>query len=703
MKNNFLRNLGMYLVIFLFIIGMILVNKNFSSSTPQTTDYVYSDMISQINGDKVESITLQRDADVSDSGTAVVNLKDGKSYKVTISSVSSFVDTVNPAVEKGLKLTTQAPSKAGNMFSIIATIVSIVVVIALFFFLFQQMQGGGGGGKVMNFGKSKAKMQNPGDKKVTFKDVAGLEEEKAEIEEIVDFLKQPKKFVDLGARIPKGILMVGPPGTGKTLLAKAISGEANVPFFSISGSDFVEMFVGVGASRVRDLFEQAKKNAPCLVFIDEIDAVGRRRGAGLGGGHDEREQTLNQLLVEMDGFGVNQGVIVMAATNRPDILDPALLRPGRFDRQVVVGAPDAKGREEILQVHARGKKLAPDVDLKDIANTTQGFTGADLENLLNEAALHAARKNKKEISMQDIKDSFIRVALGTEKKSHIKTELERKITAYHEAGHAILFEKMPDLSPVHTVSIIPIGMAGGYTMPVPTEKSFRFKRSMEQEIVATFGGRVAEEMIFGDYTQGASKDIEQATNLARNMVTRFGMSEKMGPILYGEEDHEVFLGRDIGHSRNYGENVAGQIDSEIRRIIDEAYNRAKEVLEENRDGLERTAQLLLKKEKVSGDEFREVLNNETVEEPQETVVIAHLLYRHREGDSAGGRADHRRRLGEGKHAHVREPRGAHRRHAPRLRGPAARGLRRLRAADGRGPAHAPLRGSHRRRDLRGHS
>ena len=621
MKNNFLRNLGMYLVIFLFIIGMILVNKNFSSSTPQTTDYVYSDMISQINGDKVESITLQRDADVSDSGTAVVNLKDGKSYKVTISSVSSFVDTVNPAVEKGLKLTTQAPSKAGNMFSIIATIVSIVVVIALFFFLFQQMQGGGGGGKVMNFGKAKAKMQNPGDKKVTFKDVAGLEEEKAEIEEIVDFLKQPKKFVDLGARIPKGILMVGPPGTGKTLLAKAISGEANVPFFSISGSDFVEMFVGVGASRVRDLFEQAKKNAPCLVFIDEIDAVGRRRGAGLGGGHDEREQTLNQLLVEMDGFGVNQGVIVMAATNRPDILDPALLRPGRFDRQVVVGAPDAKGREEILQVHARGKKLAPDVDLKDIANTTQGFTGADLENLLNEAALHAARKNKKEISMQDVKDSFIRVALGTEKKCHIKTELERKITAYHEAGHAILFEKMPDLSPVHTVSIIPIGMAGGYTMPVPTEKSFRFKRSMEQEIVATFGGRVAEEMIFGDYTQGASKDIEQATNLARNMVTRFGMSEKMGPILYGEEDHEVFLGRDIGHSRNYGENVAGQIDSEIRRIIDEAYNKAKEVLEENRDGLERTAQLLLKKEKVSGDEFREVLNNETVEEPQETVVI----------------------------------------------------------------------------------
>lgn len=608
MKNNLFRNIGMYLIIFLFIIGMILVNKNFSNSVPVANEYVYSDMISQINNDKVESITLQRDADVSDSGSAVVTLKDGKTYKVAISSVSSFVETVNPAVEKGLKLSTQAPSKTSSIFSIIATVGSIVVVIVLFFFLFQQMQGGGGGGKVMNFGKSKARMQSPGDKKVTFKDVAGLEEEKAEIEEIVDFLKQPKKFVDLGARIPKGILMVGPPGTGKTLLAKAISGEANVPFFSISGSDFVEMFVGVGASRVRDLFEQAKKNAPCLVFIDEIDAVGRRRGAGLGGGHDEREQTLNQLLVEMDGFGVNQGVIVMAATNRPDILDPALLRPGRFDRQVVVGAPDAKGRESILNVHARGKKMAADVDLKDVASTTQGFTGADLENLLNEAALHAARQNKKEISMQDIKDSFIRVALGTEKKSHIKTELERKITAYHEAGHAILFEKMPDLSPVHTVSIIPIGMAGGYTMPVPKEQSFRFKRAMEQEIVATFGGRVAEEMIFGDYTQGASKDIEQATNLARSMVTRFGMSEKMGPILYGEEDHEVFLGRDIGHSRNYGEDVAGQIDKEIRRIIDESYNKAKEVLNENKDGLERTAQLLLEKEKVSGDEFREVLN-----------------------------------------------------------------------------------------------
>lgn len=608
------RNSGsaVWLVALLLIICVSAFAKPGRSST---NDIPYSTFKQNWESDKIESIIIQEDKMLIEGKT-----KDGKAFS-TYSSSEMMVSLMEEHPNDSVVITFKAPSNSGVWLSVIPMIILIVILLVFMFMITQQSQNSGSGRNVMNFGKSRAKRALPNSQKVTFKDVAGADEEKAELEEIVDFLKQPSKYIEMGARIPKGVLLVGPPGTGKTLLAKAISGEAGVPFFSISGSDFVEMFVGVGASRVRDLFEQAKKNAPCLVFIDEIDAVGRRRGAGLGGGHDEREQTLNQLLVEMDGFGVNQGVIVMAATNRPDILDPALLRPGRFDRQVVVGAPDAKGREEILQVHARGKKLAPDVDLKDIANTTQGFTGADLENLLNEAALHAARKNKKEISMQDVKDSFIRVALGTEKKSHIKTELERKITAYHEAGHAILFEKMPDLSPVHTVSIIPIGMAGGYTMPVPTEKSFRFKRSMEQEIVATFGGRVAEEMIFGDYTQGASKDIEQATNLARNMVTRFGMSEKMGPILYGEEDHEVFLGRDIGHSRNYGENVAGQIDSEIRRIIDEAYNKAKEVLEENRDGLERTAQLLLKKEKVSGDEFREVLNNETVEEPQETVVI----------------------------------------------------------------------------------
>lgn len=614
--NKFFKGIGFYLVIFIIIVGIV----QFSGKPTQKVETLeFSKVYRELTNENISRLYFVSDTAVE--GTIKDSNTKFRSYvPKEIMGDTLSKEVLDQAREGKIVFGGEAKPSTPWFVELLPTLLLIFFMVILWFVFMNQSQGGGG--RVMNFGKSKAKVHKDDEKtRVTFKEVAGLNEEKEDLQEVVDFLKNPKKYIELGARIPKGILMVGPPGTGKTLLAKAISGEANVPFFSISGSDFVEMFVGVGASRVRDLFEQAKKNAPCLVFIDEIDAVGRRRGAGLGGGHDEREQTLNQLLVEMDGFGVNQGVIVMAATNRPDILDPALLRPGRFDRQVVVGAPDAKGREEILQVHARGKKLAPDVDLKDIANTTQGFTGADLENLLNEAALHAARKNKKEISMQDIKDSFIRVALGTEKKSHIKTELERKITAYHEAGHAILFEKMPDLSPVHTVSIIPIGMAGGYTMPVPTEKSFRFKRSMEQEIVATFGGRVAEEMIFGDYTQGASKDIEQATNLARNMVTRFGMSEKMGPILYGEEDHEVFLGRDIGHSRNYGENVAGQIDSEIRRIIDEAYNKAKEVLEENRDGLERTAQLLLKKEKVSGDEFREVLNNETVEEPQETVVI----------------------------------------------------------------------------------
>ena len=606
---------GIYAVAVVIIAVLYLLMSRFGS---QTSDYTYDAFVKDVDSGSVTSVVIKQNAEVP-TGVLYVSFSGSKEQKML--NVSDVNDIQSMLTKKNISYDLRDVSRQSVWITTVLPIgISLFVIIFLFAMMTRQ-GGGGGNAKMMNFGKSRAKLMTNDQNHVTFNDVAGLDEEKEELAEIVDFLKNPVKYTMLGARIPKGVILTGPPGTGKTLLAKAIAGEAGVPFFSISGSDFVEMFVGVGASRVRDLFEEAKKNAPCIVFIDEIDAVARRRGTGMGGGHDEREQTLNQMLVEMDGFGVNQGIIVMAATNRIDILDPAILRPGRFDRQVVVGAPDAKGREEILQVHARGKKLAPDVDLKDIANTTQGFTGADLENLLNEAALHAARKNKKEISMQDVKDSFIRVALGTEKKSHIKTELERKITAYHEAGHAILFEKMPDLSPVHTVSIIPIGMAGGYTMPVPTEKSFRFKRSMEQEIVATFGGRVAEEMIFGDYTQGASKDIEQATNLARNMVTRFGMSEKMGPILYGEEDHEVFLGRDIGHSRNYGENVAGQIDSEIRRIIDEAYNKAKEVLEENRDGLERTAQLLLKKEKVSGDEFREVLNNETVEEPQETVVI----------------------------------------------------------------------------------
>lgn len=619
LKNNVLKTIGLYLIIFAIIIAFIVIKNGAGNMGGKVVERTYTDLITQISSGEIESIEIQKNAEVVDSGLALVSLKDKTSYFVEIPSVASFMDIADYAGMNGITIKTASPSQTGNIMSTIFTVLIVIGIAIFFFFMLQTMAGGGGGGgKVMNFGKSRAKLQTDAGGKKTFADVAGLEEEKQEVEEIVQFLKSPKKFIDLGARIPKGILMVGPPGTGKTLLAKAIAGEAGVPFFSISGSDFVEMFVGVGASRVRDLFEQAKKNTPCLIFIDEIDAVGRKRGAGLGGGHDEREQTLNQLLVEMDGFGVNEGVIVMAATNRPDILDPALLRPGRFDRQVVVGAPDAKGREEILKVHAKGKKFAPDIDLGEVAQTTQGFTGADLENLLNEAALLAARYNQSFITMQNIKDAFLKVAIGTEKKSKVITDMERKITAYHEAGHAILFEKLPDLSPVHTVSTIPVGMAGGYTMPMPKEKSFRFKREMEQNIVATFGGRVAEELIFGDYTQGASGDIEQATKAARQMVMQYGMSEKLGPILYGEQEHDVFLGRDINSGRNYGERVAGEIDEEIKRIIDESYALAKNILTANMDALHRVANLLIEKEKISGDEFRACLNK--VDEPEEKMA-----------------------------------------------------------------------------------
>ncbi len=609
MKKSFLRSIVMYIVIFTIIIIAVALAKNMNNIAGSIERPAYNDMITQIVNDQVVSVEIQRSSDVSNSGIAYVRPKEGEPYSVSIPNMDSFVDILNnAAVSNNVKVITVEPSRAGSTMSIIFTIITIIIIGALIFMMFQQFRGGAGGGKVMNFGRARARLLSETDKKVTFKDVAGLEEEKAEVEEVVEFLKQPRKFIDIGARIPKGMLMVGPPGTGKTLLAKAIAGEAGVPFFSISGSDFVEMFVGVGASRVRDLFDQAKKNTPCLVFIDEIDAVGRKRGAGLGGGHDEREQTLNQLLVEMDGFGVNEGIIIMAATNRPDILDPALLRPGRFDRQIFVGTPDVKGREEILKVHSQGKKMGPDVDLNEIAKTTQGFTGADLENLLNEAALLAARHNQKIITQKDIKDSFIKVALGTEKKSRVITEKERKITAYHEAGHAILFEKLPDLSPVHTVSTIPVGRAGGYTMPMPEEKGFEFRKEMEQTIVATFGGRVAEKLVFNDFTQGASGDIEQATKLARVMVTRYGMSDKLGPILYGDENHDVFLGRDIGHGRNYGEEIATEIDAEIKRIITESYNKATEILSSDMDALHRTAKLLIDKEKVTGDEFRDCLN-----------------------------------------------------------------------------------------------
>lgn len=487
------------------------------------------------------------------------------------------------------------------------TVLPVVLMLVGFMFITMMMnrQSGGANAKAMNFGKSRARMSSENDKKVTFADVAGLQEEKEELAEIVDFLKSPKKYVQVGARIPKGVLLEGPPGTGKTLLAKAVAGEAGVPFFTISGSDFVEMFVGVGASRVRDLFQDAKKNALCIIFIDEIDAVARRRGSGLGGGHDEREQTLNQMLVEMDGFGVNEGIIVMAATNRKDILDPAILRPGRFDRNVVVGRPDVKGREEILKVHARNKPLGDDVDLRQIAQTTSGFTGADLENLLNEAAILAAKENRVYIQQADIRHAFVKVGIGPEKKSRVVSEKERRITAYHEAGHAILFHVLPDVGPVYSVSIVPTGGAGGYTMPLPEgDDMFNTKGHMLQEITVSLGGRVAEEQIFDDITTGASQDIRQATAIAKSMITKFGMSERLGLINYDNDSDEVFIGRDFGHtSRGYGEKVAGTIDEEVKRIIDECYLKAKAILEEHQSVLEACAQLLLEKEKITRSEF----------------------------------------------------------------------------------------------------
>ena len=487
------------------------------------------------------------------------------------------------------------------------TVLPVVLMLVGFMFITMMMnrQSGGANAKAMNFGKSRARMSSENDKKVTFADVAGLQEEKEELAEIVDFLKSPKKYVQVGARIPKGVLLEGPPGTSKPLLAKAVAGEAGVPFFTISGSDFVEMFVGVGASRVRDLFQDAKKNAPCIIFIDEIDAVARRRGSGLGGGHDEREQTLNQMLVEMDGFGVNEGIIVMAATNRKDILDPAILRPGRFDRNVVVGRPDVKGREEILKVHARNKPLGDDVDLRQIAQTTSGFTGADLENLLNEAAILAAKENRVYIQQADIRHAFVKVGIGPEKKSRVVSEKERRITAYHEAGHAILFHVLPDVGPVYSVSIVPTGGAGGYTMPLPEgDDMFNTKGHMLQEITVSLGGRVAEEQIFDDITTGASQDIRQATAIAKSMITKFGMSERLGLINYDNDSDEVFIGRDFGHtSRGYGEKVAGTIDEEVKRIIDECYLKAKAILEEHQSVLEACAQLLLEKEKITRSEF----------------------------------------------------------------------------------------------------
>ncbi|OON97550.1 MAG: cell division protein FtsH [Epulopiscium sp. Nele67-Bin005] len=539
----------------------------------------------------------------------------------------------NLLVDMNVMPTEQQPSMFFPIMQIIL-IVGMFVFIMVFFM--QQMQGGGGGGRVMSFGKSKAKMTIDDKGTTTFKDVAGLDEEKEEVRELVDFLKNPKKYTEVGAKIPKGVLLVGPPGTGKTLLAKAVAGEAAVPFFSISGSDFVEMFVGVGASRVRDLFEQAKKNSPAIVFIDEIDAVGRKRGAGLGGGHDEREQTLNQLLVEMDGFGVNEGVIIMAATNRADVLDPALLRPGRFDRQVVVGRPDVKGREAILKVHAKGKPLNEDVDIKVIARTTPGFTGADLANLMNEAALLTARHNKRAIDMEEVQKAFIKITVGTEKKSHLVSDRERKITAYHEVGHALIHELLDGLDPVHSVSIIPTGMAGGYTMPLPREdRMYMSKSRMLAEIVSLLGGRAAEEIIFGDITTGASNDIERATQTARDMVTKYGMSE-LGPIKYGDEQGEVFLGRDFNQTRNYSEDIATKIDQHIRAIVENAYTEALAILNEHIETLKYASEILIIKEKITGNEFRKLMKGEEIDtENREEMTIFEMSEQMQQVEKSG--------------------------------------------------------------------
>ena len=596
-RNGF-RGFGFYAVLILVV---IMIWYGLSGNTA-TSSYTKSDFQKALGKGDVTYVKVVQNREVP-TGSLRIKLKDGSQqylYASDINEMQSLMDDKkfdNYTIE-------DVPAESWIM-----TLLPYLLIFGAFFILFVIMNNNAaansGGGKMMNFGKSRAKLSTEEDNKTSFANVAGLREEKEELEELVDFLRDPKKYTKLGARIPKGVLLVGPPGTGKTLLAKAVAGEAGVPFFSISGSDFVEMFVGVGASRVRDLFEDAKKNAPCIVFIDEIDAVARRRGTGMGGGHDEREQTLNQMLVEMDGFGVNEGIIVMAATNRVDILDPAIMRPGRFDRKIVVGRPDVRGREEILAVHAKNKPLGEDVDLKQVAQTTAGFTGADLENLLNEAAILAAKENRGFVMQADIQKAFIKVGIGAEKRSRIISEKEKKITAFHEAGHAILFHVLPDVGPVHTVSIIPTGAgAAGYTMPLPEkDEMFNSKGRMLQEIVVDLGGRVAEELVFDDITTGASQDIKQATQMARDMVTRYGMSENIGLICYKDDDDEVFIGRDLAHAHSYSEGVASAIDAEVKSIIDHAYEEAKRIIGEHRDVLDRCADLLLEKEKITREEF----------------------------------------------------------------------------------------------------
>ena len=605
-KRGF-RGFGFYAILVLVV---ILIWYGLTGNT-STSSYTRAEFEKALQKGNVTYVKVEQNREVP-TGSLKIKLKDGTQqylYSSDINEMQTLMDKNkfdNYVVE-------DVPAESWIM-----TLLPYLLIFGAFFILFMIMNNNAaansGGSKMMNFGKSRAKLSTEEDNKMSFANVAGLREEKEDLEELVDFLRDPKKYTNLGARIPKGVLLVGPPGTGKTLLAKAVAGEAAVPFFSISGSDFVEMFVGVGASRVRDLFEDAKKNAPCIVFIDEIDAVARRRGTGMGGGHDEREQTLNQMLVEMDGFGVNEGIIVMAATNRVDILDPAIMRPGRCDRKIVVGRPDVAGREEILAVHAKNKPLGDDVDLKQIAQTTAGFTGADLENLLNESAILAAKENRAFIKQEDIQRAFIKVGIGAEKRSRIISEKEKRITAYHESGHAILFHVLPDVGPVHTVSIIPTGAgAAGYTMPLPEkDEMFNSKGRMLQEIVVDLGGRVAEELVFDDITTGASQDIKQATTMARDMVTRYGMSENIGLICYKDDDDEVFIGRDLAHAHNYSEGVASAIDAEVKSIIDHAYEEAKRIINENRDVLDRCAALLLEKEKITREEFEALFDKDSL-------------------------------------------------------------------------------------------
>jgi len=594
-----IKTLAMWL-----IIGVIVIVVATSILDNSNSKLNYSELLTKVEAGEVKEITISAD------GTAAkVKLKNENTAKeVNIPSIDNLMENLQEGMQAG---TVTVESESESIWVLILSLVTpfgiLLIFLVFWYFLMNSNQGGS---KTMTFGKSKARMLSATDKnRVTFDDVAGVDEEKEELEEIVEFLRSPKKFTDMGARIPKGVLLVGQPGTGKTLLAKAVAGEAGVPFFIISGSDFVEMFVGVGASRVRDLFEQAKKNAPCIIFIDEIDAVGRQRGAGLGGGHDEREQTLNQLLVEMDGFSANEGVIVLAATNRPDVLDKALLRPGRFDRQIVVSSPDVKAREQILEVHARKKRLADDIDLKTIAKNTSGFSGADLENVLNEAALLAARRNLPEIGMKEIEDAMVKVTMGPEKRTRVRSEKEKKLVAYHEAGHAVVSRFLPTQDPVHQISIVPRGMAGGYTMYRPTEdKSFMSRTEMIEHIISLLGGRVAEKLILDDISTGASNDIERATKISRDMVTRYGMSDRIGTMTLGQTQGEVFLGRDFTQSKEYSEETASVIDEEVKRIIDGAYNSALDILKTNVDKLHAVATVLLEKEKIDGDEFEEIFN-----------------------------------------------------------------------------------------------